>query len=171
MATRILVRRGPANTLEAQTLAEGELGYTTDTKGLFIGTDDLEGYIKINSTKNVSYDGQALEYVDDSDQLEQVLINIDEALGALVVLANDNKDRIDALEQREDTWGYLGTSSASYGDTVVYEASNFCVDHTVIADWIAVNYPAQNYAKDFIMRVWVKTTLGGDCGYMYFLAQ
>lgn len=83
MATKILVRRGLEADLDSQTLDEGELGFTTDGLDLYIGSDNssvTEGFIKINQTNRIEYDGTALTSATDTDNLKEVIQNLDAAL-------------------------------------------------------------------------------------------
>ena len=84
MATKILVRRGVVEDLTEETLDEGELAFTTDTLGLYVGSDktELPGYIKVNSTEFIEYDGNALTSATDTNNLKEAVENIDVALKA-----------------------------------------------------------------------------------------
>ena len=103
MATKILVRRGVIADLDQETLDEGELGFTTDTLGLYVGSDTAtEGYVKINKTDNIEYDGNALTSATDTDNLKEAIQNIDVAL-------KTEQDNIDALQN--------GTTNITYDPT------------------------------------------------------
>lgn len=98
MATKILVRRGLKADLTETTLDEGELGFTTDLTtdshelGFYIGSDQIQdGYIKVNSTKNIEYEGNALTSVADTNNLEEAVQNIDVGL-------KTEQDNVDTLQ-------------------------------------------------------------------------
>ena len=99
MATKILVRRGLKEELQSETLEEGEIGFNTDRPngedhdlGLYIGSDEVTaGYIKINSTKNIEYEGNALTSAADTNNLEEAIQNIDVAL-------KTEQDNVDTAE-------------------------------------------------------------------------
>lgn len=97
MATKILVRRGVVADLDQETLDEGELAFTKDELGLYVGTDAVtEGFIKVNKTGNIEYDGNALTSATDTDNLKEAVQNIDAALKV-------EQDNVDTLQADLDT--------------------------------------------------------------------
>ena len=66
-------------------------------------------------------------------------------------------------------WVDIGLSS--YNGTLLYQNGLFCADSYTVDTWLTSNYPPGNYSIGYIFRVEVKTSGGGDCGYMYFEAQ
>lgn len=83
MATKILIRRGEEADLTSETLEEGEIGFTTDGLDLYVGSDTAtEGFVKINSTKNIDYEDVASFTkinTDPNSSLNEVLHDIDDA--------------------------------------------------------------------------------------------
>ena len=97
MATKVLVRRGLEADLDSQTLDEGELGFTTDELGLYVGSDTAtNGYIKVNKTGNIEYEGNALTSVTDTDNLKEAVQSIDVAL-------KTEQDNVGALQSAVGT--------------------------------------------------------------------
>jgi hypothetical protein len=97
MATKVLVRRGLEADLDSQTLDEGELGFTTDELGLYVGSDTAtDGYIKVNKTGNIEYEGNALTSVTDTDNLKEAVQSIDVAL-------KTEQDNVGALQSAVGT--------------------------------------------------------------------
>lgn len=114
MATKILVRRGNKADLTETTLDEGELGFSKDLTlsshelGLYVGSDAVQdGYIKINSTKNIEYEGNALTSTTDTNNLEEAIENIDSALKV-------EQDNVDTLQSNVNT---LTTNLSTKSDT------------------------------------------------------
>ena len=92
MATKILVRRGEVAELDQETLDEGEIAFTTDELGLYIGSDSVaQGHIKVNTTENITYDGNALTSATDTNNLKEAVQNIDAALKV-------EQDNVDTLQ-------------------------------------------------------------------------
>lgn len=86
MATKILLRRGEDAELTASTLTEGEPAFTTDTLKFIVGTDDANypaGYVTVNDTANINYSGNALQYIEDDDNLTEIIQNTDARFGAV----------------------------------------------------------------------------------------
>lgn len=86
MATKILLRRGEDAELTASTLTEGEPAFTTDTLKFIVGTDDENypaGYVTVNDTANINYSGNALQYIEDDDNLTEIIQNTDARFGAV----------------------------------------------------------------------------------------
>jgi hypothetical protein len=114
MATKILVRRGNKADLTETTLDEGELGFSKDLTlsshelGLYVGSDAVQdGYIKINSTKNIEYEGNALTSTTDTNNLEEAIENIDSALKV-------EQNNVDTLQSNVNT---LTTNLSTKSDT------------------------------------------------------
>ena len=114
MATKILVRRGNKADLTETTLDEGELGFSKDLTlsshelGLYVGSDAVQdGYIKINSTKNIEYEGNALTSTTDTNNLEETIENIDAALKV-------EQNNVDTLQSNVNT---LTTNLSTKSDT------------------------------------------------------
>lgn len=78
MPYKILVRRGLEENLNSDTLDVGELGFTTDTKKLVVGSD--AGFIDVTDTANIKYTGTGLTAVIDVDNLSEVIQNLDAGL-------------------------------------------------------------------------------------------
>lgn len=92
MATKILVRRGVVADLDQETLDEGELAFTTDELGLYVGSDSVtQGYVKVNKAGNIEYDGNALTSATDTNNLKEAVQNIDVAL-------KTEQDNVDTLQ-------------------------------------------------------------------------
>ena len=93
MATKILVRRGVVADLDQETLDEGELAFTTDELGLYVGSDSVtQGYVKVNKAGSIEYDGNALTSATDTNNLKEAVQNIDVAL-------KTEQDKIILLEE------------------------------------------------------------------------
>jgi hypothetical protein len=99
MATKILVRRGVVADLDQETLDEGEIAFTTDELGLYVGSDAVaEGYVKVNKTGNIEYDGNALTSATDTNNLKEAVENIDVALKTEQNNVDTLQSDLDALE-------------------------------------------------------------------------
>jgi hypothetical protein len=99
MATKILVRRGVVADLDQETLDEGEIAFTTDELGLYVGSNAVtEGYVKVNKTGNIEYDGNALTSATDTNNLKEAVENIDVALKTEQNNVDTLQSDLDALE-------------------------------------------------------------------------
>lgn len=76
----------------------------------------------------------------------------------------------EAYNPTPTNWNYLGTSG-TYNLTSTYQNGLFCASSGDVDTWLTSNYPPGNYEVGDLMRVTVKTSSGGSCGYMFFEAE
>lgn len=163
MATKILVRRGVVADLDQETLDEGELAFTTDELGLYVGSDAVGlGYVKVNKTGNIEYDGNALTSATDTNNLKEAVQNIDVALKTEQDNVDTLQSDLDALESNVTSLsnsysghahGYIDRSgkmsnaatTPETGDLLLFTDSN---NDNIVTRGIAIDAEGTSYLKE-----------------------
>ena len=139
--TKLLIRRGDTKSLTSITLDKGELGYTTDTKRLYVGDGTTSGGILIN------YDvvGDDIIAVDtDSDKRQHTISIKNEAVTTAKI--KDGAVTTDKIYNNAVTEEKLNTVVQNKLNGVVTEAK--IDNNAVTTDKIANNAVTTNKIKD-----------------------